>query len=212
MANHIKIMTKLLLFLLAANAGLSGCETDKAIPTPTTMPITTPAPVDTCITNTSPQNLIKNASFECDGQATKQNWVVGGTSSFSQNTPPSGESWSLQLTGGDTWGFFPMGSAMTYITGQSGTNIYQLKVWMKGIDNWGGSSSTISTGIVSRKLVMQEKVVSDNPTKWTLYSLTDTITTQPVDTIFVLFTAGSCNLCPTHQVLYDLVEFKKLPQ
>jgi len=61
MTNHIKIMTKLLLFLLAANAGLSGCETDKEIPMP--IPTQTPAPVDTCIINTSPQNLIINTSF-----------------------------------------------------------------------------------------------------------------------------------------------------
>jgi len=213
MTNYIKIMTKLLLFLLAANAGLSGCETDKEFPTP--ISTQTPAPVDTCITNTSPQNLIKNPGFECkcNGQPTLQHWyddygdLVGDTSTLlSQDTPPGGGSWSIKL---QSYVQSFVKYAETYITGQSGTNIFELRLFMKPL--YGFLLGGVEVMVLSQNQVSQEKFFYPDTTIWKSYAFTDTLTTQPSDTIVVRLFAASVG--PAGETAwFDLVEFKKLPQ
>jgi len=210
--HNYKILTKLLLFLLAANAGLSGCETDKEIPTP--IPTSTPAPVDvdTCFTNTSPQNLIKNTSFECDGQPTGQYWyknyteLTGDSSTMSQDAPQGGENWSLPLIGsgndGNDWAYI-------YITGQLGTGIYTLSLWMKEKDGWPIARAALQ--VISKSQFSQGKYVDSDSTNWKLYTLTDTLTTQPSDTIIVSLFAGAGGPL-WGSALFDLVQLERIPQ
>jgi len=157
------------------------------------------------------QNLIKNPSFEINGQPTAENWffVAGGiegdtSTSLSQDTPPRGGNWSLPL--------FPVwteeGYAKTYITGLEGTNIYNLSVWMKSNNGWPGS---ISIGVLSQNQLTQAKSVSDTITNWNEYILIDTLTTTINDTIVVKLSAGIAPFSSeSDKVLFDLVELKKL--
>jgi len=168
------------------------------------------------------KNLIQNPSFETkDGQADYSGWVnilwlADSTyrPSLVGDVPPGGGSGALPLPPGITQGTIYEGYAETYITGQSGTNIYQLKGWMKNID-WTGY---ISIGVLSQEpqytqFAPLKKYVSSNSANWTQYTLTDTITTQSNDTIVVRL---STDMTPigfeSQKVLFDLIELKKLKQ
>ena len=95
--------------------------------------------------------------------------------------------WSLQLEAG----FFSDGFAETYITGQSGTQIYQLEYWMKS-PNWTGSAS-LGTG--TQNQFTASHTLSDTTSTWKQYSFIDTLTTQTSDTIAVRLSAGTGDFC-----------------
>lgn len=165
------------------------------------------------ITSTNGQNLILNGNFEIDGQATAINWffaggIEGDTSTpFSQDTPPLGGNRSLPLHPG--WAP-QVGFSETYINATGGTDVYELRVWMKSNNGWPGSIS-IGIGAKSQKLypdpLTQVKSVSDTVTNWTEYILIDTLTTQANDTIVVRLSAGTSNLSlEADKVFFDLVE------
>jgi hypothetical protein len=119
---------------------------------------------------------------------------------FYKDTPDNGGIWSLGVTG---VGNSIPSSANTYITGQSGTNHYLLNVWMKDLGQaWGG--------VIIRKLsngqIMSEKTVRADSADWTFYSVPDTMTLQPTDSIQIslwAFAAGPA----FGNIYFDQVEY-----
>lgn len=153
------------------------------------------------------QNLISNPSFEdSTGQPSLTGWIINDTvySSFSQDTPVGGGNWSLQLLAGWIGGL-----AETYITGQSGTNVYKLNVWLKTDSLGPGAIAYISLGtLYQNQFTPKKEVFYDNTPNWTQYSLTDTLTTQSDDTIVVRLYAGYVQIISPASY-FDLVELKK---
>ncbi|MBW8050985.1 MAG: hypothetical protein FVQ77_11740 [Cytophagales bacterium] len=168
-----------------------------------------------CASDTTAQNLIINESFECNGKPVTVGWdgyVLDDSTDIVQDAPPNGGIWSFWL--GATW--IPWGEwAETYITGQSGTNIYQLEAWMKSETGWKGS---LTIGVLEQKgqffpsQLTQEKEIFDKPISniWAKYTLTDTISTQPTDTIVVRISAGGCQNCYDMKTYFDLIKLIKL--
>ena len=155
------------------------------------------------------QNLIKNPSFEINGQTTLQNWVVSDISltSFSEDVPKGGAKWSLELMSGSTQGSGAfIGKIETYITGQSGTNVYQLSVWMKSLNKWPGS---VAIGTFSQNQFIQQSITGGETQSWEQFILTDTLTVEKSDTIAVILSAGTAPVA-SGRVRFDLVQLKKL--
>jgi len=163
------------------------------------------------------QNLISNSDFETSGQLNCQSWfdmcgreftylcdtIIPDTicySMFYQDAPLIGGNWSLGVIG---VGNSPPSNANTYITGLNGTNIFELNIWMKDLSPaWGGVEiSTISQG----QYTLEESISADSA-DWTYYTVTDTLTLLPSDTIKITLWAIAAG--PMTGIIYfDLVQF-----
>ncbi len=165
------------------------------------------------------QNLISNWTFANSLALNCQDWYDGcgneltvscDTTMYCQVTfindptiPTFLDSWGLLLDAG-----FPQeGFAETYISGQSGTMIYQLKYWMKSYTTLQGDNSTgqVSLGIGTQNQFTASKTLSDTTSVWKQFTFTDTLTTQPSDTITVRLSAGICDFC-INRVYFDYIE------
>jgi hypothetical protein len=110
--------------------------------------------------------------------------------------------WSLKVKTG-----FPQeGFAETYVTGQSGTNIYELKFWMKATDWQGGAK----IGMNTQNQFVASKFLIDTATFWKPFSLLDTLTTQSSDTITIRLTAGFGDFCLCPPVNFAFIELTKV--
>jgi len=165
------------------------------------------------------QNLISNPSFEISGQLSCISWyeqcgreltflcdtifpdTVCGAQ-FYQDAPVGGGNWSLEIIG---TGNNPPSYAETYITGQSGTHIYELSIWMK---DSGDAFGAASINIISQGQLSSGKSVSADSVSWALFTLSDTLTLQPSDTIVVFLSVVAPGPL-MGSIFFDLVELKK---
>lgn len=162
------------------------------------------------------QNLISNWTFANGLTLNCQYWYDGcgniscDTTMYCQVTfindptiPTFLDSWVLQLDAG----FPQVGFAETYITGQSGTKVYQFKYYMKSDTTLQGDNSTgyASLGIGTQNQFTASKTLSDTTSVWKQFTFTDTLTTQTSDTITVRLSAGICDYC-INRVYFDYIE------
>lgn len=149
-------------------------------------------------------NLVQNSSFEINDQPTLQSWVADTTlTQFFQDAPPGGGKWSLRIFPG----WIPQeGFARTYISGQSAVGVFRLVFWAKSINSWLGSASF---GQWTQNGWVRSKRIYCDSTDWTQFSLIDTLSLQPNDTIAVHLSAGAVELS-NGQILFDLVELKRI--
>ena len=162
---------------------------------------------------TKSQNLITNPSFEQNGKPFCEGWYDGCGNEFKdqcdsmsvcgtiiiKDSPSDsiGGKWSLQV-----YGSFPTSSSgITYVTGQEGTFVYQLKFWMNSIHFQG----EVYLGPYRNGTFNDYNFFSDFGQPWTEYTLLDTISTQVKDSIAVLLTAGLGDFCIC-DVAFDQIE------
>ncbi|MBK9982212.1 MAG: T9SS type A sorting domain-containing protein [Saprospiraceae bacterium] len=160
----------------------------------------------------SSQNLILNPSFEQNGERYCEDWYAGwlpmenycdtfqnfGVRMIHSDPPDSIRgSWSVEL-----YGNWPSGSYIgTYIPAKAGTNVYELKFWMNS-SHFGGGGGINLKGNQSA----ETKWIEDWGQPWTQYTLLDTITAVPGDSIYVILSAGVGDFCIC-DVQFDQVEF-----
>lgn len=152
------------------------------------------------------QNLIANPSFEVCGRPTVKGWILNDTSNafLVRESPPFGGLHSLQLLQG-----WIGGSATTYISGQSGTGLYKLNLWMKS-PSGSGHKALISMGIISQgEFVENKNHLIEVSSVWESYSILDTLTTQYNDSIRIWLWGGYSQFGGI-ETLYDLVELTKV--
>jgi hypothetical protein len=163
-------------------------------------------------TYTKSQNLISNPSFEENGEPSCEGWYDGCGGKLLCDTTnagcgtfiiPNTESdsifgrWSLRV-----YGSIPeSGIGITYITGQTGTNVYQLKFWM----NTETFIGEVYIGPMKNGQFTDYNYLVDFGQPWTQYTLLDTITTTATDTIGVWLSAGLGDFCIC-EVSYDQIE------
>ena len=92
------------------------------------------------------------------------------------------------------------------MTGQSGTNIYELKYWLKADYYWHG---IVYTGKIVNKQFIISKALQGNSEDWEFYTLTDTITTEETDPIAVRLTADMCDFCML-SARFDMIELNQV--
>lgn len=165
------------------------------------------------------QNLVLNPNFENESHKLRcYSWYDGCgnelTAScdperfcdigFTQDAPGSSDTnrWAIIVYATYPWNRY----AQTFITEQSGTNIYELNCWYKVNDYyWYGK---ISIGrIVNKEFILSKSVKGSND-DWTRLSLKDTITTMENDTIAVRLSAGICDFC-AYWAYFDQIELIK---
>ncbi len=117
------------------------------------------------------------------------------------------ELWCLKLNGD-----FPQaGFAETYITGQTGTNVYELKYWMRSDSAFGGSPSIgyASIGSGAQSQFVESKSLEASTLDWIQFSFTDTLSLQASDTLTVRLSSDMCDLCFS-SVKFDFIELSVL--
>jgi hypothetical protein len=146
------------------------------------------------------QNLVSNGDFENSGQLDCASWYDGCGQEltylcdtlvpgdpcdvgFYKDAPGPGGIWSIGLTG--VGNSFPA-LANTYVTGQSGTNLYQLNIWMK---DPGQAFGGAHIGILSNGKYTESKTIPAASEIWTIYSVLDTLSLQPTDSIQITLSA-----------------------
>lgn len=113
------------------------------------------------------------------------------------------EMWCIKL-----YGDFPdAGYVETYITGQSGAKVYELKYWMRSDSAWGGLASLgyASIGSGAQSHFSATKTLETSNFEWTQYSFKDTLSLDASDTLTVRLSSEICDLCFS-QVKFDFIE------
>ena len=158
------------------------------------------------------QNLILNPSFEQHLQPYCEGWyntcgkeiacdTFGECSTVMVEDSPGDslvDKWCL-LVWGNTWPF--ENHVDYYITGRTGSFIYQMKFWMNSEHFYGQGL----LGIFDHGKFIGMDSVADSGKPWTEYSLKDTISTMASDTIAVRLAAGLGDFCIC-DVYFDQVE------
>jgi len=163
------------------------------------------------------QNLVSNGDFEYNTQLYCATWydrceqeltylcdtLLPGDPcdvDFYKDAPDPGGIWSIGLTG---VGNSLPATANTYITGQSGTNLYQLNIWMK---DPGLAFGGAHIGILSEGIYKESKTVQAESEVWAFYTIVDTLKLQPSDSIQISLSAFAAG--PTFgNIYFDQVEF-----
>ncbi len=149
------------------------------------------------------QNLIDNWTFEQGLQLYCEDWYDGCGEELTvncdtiancfvafQKESPSAipeDLWSLRMRAG----LGVEGRAETYITGQTGTQVYELRYWMKSPD-W---TSRVSLGTYEDGQFMESNFLEDDASEWAEYMFRDTLTTTSEDSIAVRLSAGFGDFC-----------------
>ena len=164
-----------------------------------------------CNKNNSPlevnnkTNLIKNPSFELNGQPSLKYWIVQDSSKidFSKNTPVDGSKWSI-LIHAEHYGP-PQKTLSYFVPLSSGRHILKFSIY--------GKSKTIHG---SAFLILQKdgnsKITAQNfiaDTSWTKYSTIDTLTISESDSLFVVLSGDGTEIVDG-MTYFDLVALEHI--
>jgi hypothetical protein len=190
MIRRISYILLLLPFLF-----LTSCKKDVAVVSTHSSP-----PLTTISTQTLNNNMIKNSTFESGGQSSLQWWTGHGFFSLTNDVPPDGGQWSLQLSPD-----FPSeGFAETYVTNCTGNNTFIFTCETK-CNNWPGQ-------IILRQ--KQNGITSDlskltfNNSTWSTVSLKVNASLNQSDTFVIHLSAGIADLV-AGSVLFDNVNLQR---
>lgn len=130
------------------------------------------------------RNLIKNSSFEQDGNPNAFGWDGISSSNITHSAPPvvGGGIWCLMLSGGCVWSY-----ASYLLDSVEDGGIYELSCWARkeqyGVGGAGMSFYNKSTGEFGKSA----SVISSS---WDKISLIDTLYIAYGDSIYVMLEAG----------------------
>jgi hypothetical protein len=151
-------------------------------------------------------NLIKNSSFEINGQPDLRSWIFNSNYAGAyHNAPPGGGQWSLWIAPG----WFPQpGYARLLMPEQPGTGTYVFSAWMKSIKQRG---VTIYYGkLAGNQFIKRWRYYANSESTWTPIAFTDTLSLAAKDILVVEIYAGSDIITLGNFVLFDLVNFKRI--
>jgi len=136
----------------------------------------------TSVEPTTASNLISNGSFEMNGSASLSGWEIAtpdsSTVSFSNDVPPSGGSYSVQLE----YKAVHPGDIRTYIPTTPGTHVYRLTVWGKtSVGSFGAGWMLVGLQSADTTIFMDQMSFTD--AMWVSKSLIDTLTCNSGDKI-----------------------------
>ena len=155
--------------------------------------------------NTDMGNLIRNSSFEENGQPSLKFWNVQDTSkiNFSKDVPPGGGHWSVYLHS-EWYGPLPE-TPSCFIPLSSGTHILKFSIYGKSKTFFGSALLILKKGNV-RKIVDQNSITDSI---WTKYSIVDTLNISEGDSLFVLLYGGGTEIVDGI-TYFDLAELEPI--
>ncbi len=137
-------------------------------------------------------NLLKDPSFESNGQPTLSGWTINDTSivHFTNDAPPDGGKWSVAVN--VVW----IGPNMLEVPYQkikliSGTKIYTFSFWAKSSSAIKGIGSILAFKADS---LVSYKYVRVGDSTWTNYSIADTLSSDQADSLCVTVSGGVTEL------------------
>jgi len=158
------------------------------------------------------QNLLSNGDFEgnafqpeCESWYNVTNpsasdfcdnsfWLI----SMSDDTPIFSQSTSIELKAD-----FPnYGAIKTYVTGITGTFVYQLSYHAK---NTGSGVNVASFGLSNQNITNE---LSNDNNEWQKFSIIDTLTTTATDSIVVNLSTAPADECDDCGGVFDIIELK----
>jgi len=150
-------------------------------------------------------NLIKNSSFEENGQPSLKYWYIQDSSKikFSNDTPADGGKWSIYLHA--EW-YGPLPKSPSYFVPLSpGRHMLEFSVYGKSKTVPGSSLLILKKG--DERQVEAQLLIADST--WTKYSLIDTLNINEGDSLFVLLYGGGTEVVDGI-TYFDLVELKQI--
>lgn len=118
---------------------------------------------------------------------------------------------SPSLVPEDMWSIYPLHDwpiipfVETYVTGQSGTMVYQLSYYMKSDSQNVSSIGHAYLGLGSQSQFIASVSRAEMASTWQQFTMTDTISTAPGDTITVRLSSTDCDFC-LNKIYFDLIE------
>jgi hypothetical protein len=151
--------------------------------------------------------LLQSPSFENGGQPSLNGW--GAFPIFDHGAPPGlGLSWSLVMPPA---GFPPStgekdpGATQQFANLSSG--VYRFSAWARSTNTYSVGHLTIERD--SSGQWINPKEVNLAGSTWHQYTVTDTLTLLPSDTVGIILSGGVCEACPV-TTLYTGVTFVKV--
>lgn len=154
-------------------------------------------------------NILIDESFEKDHTPSLEGWQFGNPqlAQLVNEAPPDGGSWSLELTAdwAPTTGYVYRPVAEV----KSG-DIVRLTAFVRGSGRFGGRGIIILTTDPNR-YTSNTKSASSADTVWKQISVTDTLTLQTGDTLWVVLSSPVTEIVPFQQE-FDLVRLEKITE
>ncbi len=148
-------------------------------------------------------NLIINPSFEENGDSSLADWFVNMPTlvNFTKDTPPNGGNWALTID--VLWGIG--NNVISTINILPGTHVYKFSLWSKYF---------VKSGYADLSLVTADSVfiinhIQINSDIWTNYSMIDTITSNPGDSLRIILSGGFSHILPGN-TFFDLCTLELL--
>lgn len=148
-------------------------------------------------------NLLANGSFEKNNNPTLQGWTFGNRqlARLTNEAPPKGGNWSLELTA--DWAP-TSGYAETFVvTELSPGDILKLSAFVKALGPAGGGFIQLKIGSLTPRMARTSE------TSWNEVSVTDTVKTGTVDTVWVRLSSLHTERM-ARKGLFDLVRLERI--
>ena len=131
-------------------------------------------------------NLIKNPSFEEDGQPSLKDWYVQDSSeiAFSNDTPEGGGKWSIYMHV-QWYGPLPT-SPSYYLPLEPGKHIFKFSIYGKSTMSRGAAYIILQKD-GNREILAKNAITT---TSWQQYTTTDTLNIADGDSVFILLYGG----------------------
>jgi len=151
-------------------------------------------------------NLIPNGSFERNGQATLDTWQVSNSSltTLAPQAAPEGGQWSLRL---QSDGAPSTGQVKFQVPGLKDGDSVRLSAYVRADDSGGGLVGLEVTSADGR--LRHKSFASTEDTQWTQVRVTDTLSLEPGDNVWVVLRSPPTQL-NARAGLFDLVKLERL--
>jgi Carbohydrate binding domain len=151
-------------------------------------------------------NLIPNGSFERNGQATLDTWQVSNSSltTLAPQAAPKGGQWSLRL---QSDGAPSTGRVKFQVPGLKDGDSVRLSAYVRADDKGGGLVGLEVTSADGR--LRHKSFASTEDTQWTQLRVTDTLSLEPGDNVWVVLSSPPTEL-NARAGLFDLVTLERL--
>jgi hypothetical protein len=158
---------------------------------------------DTIIAPKIENNLIRNPSFEKNGDPSLADWFIKMPLlvNFTHDTPPNGGNWAITID--VLWGIG--NDVISTVKIPEGTHIYKFSFWSKFSDNPGFAI----IDLVRQDSTSQISRINIDSESWKNYSILDTITSFSEDSLQIKLSGGFSNISPG-KTYFDLCTLELL--
>jgi hypothetical protein len=152
-------------------------------------------------------NLIPNGSFERGAQGTLDTWQVSNAAlaSLTPQAAPGGGHWSLRLQG--DWAP-TTGQVRFPVPGLEDGDLVRLTAYVQAASERGGGLIGLEVTAADGR-IKQKPVASSQDARWTQVGVTEKLSLEPGDTVWVVLRAPPTELS-ARAGLFDLVTLERL--